>query len=100
MIKAARVAGRSLTKDFREVENLQVSIKGAGDFVSRADRAAEQIIKEELLEARATYCWLGEESEPIKGEDPTRRWIVGPRGRGREGAESPSFLVLIGLLFV
>ncbi|MBT4284503.1 MAG: inositol monophosphatase [Rhodobacteraceae bacterium] len=78
MIKAARVAGRSLTKDFREVENLQVSIKGAGDFVSRADRAAEQIIKEELLQARATYGWLGEESEPIKGEDPTRRWIVDP----------------------
>ena len=48
MIKAARKAGRSLVKDFREVENLQVSVKGAGDFVSRADREAERIIKEEL----------------------------------------------------
>ena len=46
MIKAARKAGRSLVKDFREVENLQVSVKGAGDFVSRADREAERIIKE------------------------------------------------------
>ena len=45
MIKAARKAGRSLVKDFREVENLQVSMKGAGDFVSRADIAAETIIK-------------------------------------------------------
>ena len=42
MIKAARKAGRSLVKDFREVENLQVSMKGAGDFVSRADLAAEK----------------------------------------------------------
>jgi len=41
MIKAARIAGRSLVKDFREVENLQVSMKGAGDFVSKADIAAE-----------------------------------------------------------
>ncbi len=78
MIKAARKAGRSLAKDFREVENLQVSVKGAGDFVSRADIAAEEILKEELMEARPTYGWLGEESAPIEGEDPTRRWIVDP----------------------
>ena len=54
MIKAARKAGRSLVKDFREVENLQVSMKGAGDFVSRADLRAEEILKEALLEARPT----------------------------------------------
>ena len=41
MLKAARKAGRSLVKDFREVENLQVSMKGAGDFVSKADISAE-----------------------------------------------------------
>jgi myo-inositol-1(or 4)-monophosphatase len=78
MIKAARKAGRSLVKDFREVENLQVSMKGAGDFVSRADIAAEKIIRAELTGARPTYGWLAEESEPVKGEDPTRRWIVDP----------------------
>ena len=78
MIKAARVAGRSLVKDFREVENLQVSMKGAGDFVSRADTAAEAIIKEQLMDARPTYGWVGEESDPIEGTDPTRRWIVDP----------------------
>ena len=48
MIKAARAAGRSLAKDFREVENLQVSSKGAGDFVSRADVAAEAIIRDDM----------------------------------------------------
>ena len=78
MIKAARKAGRGLVKDFREVENLQVSVKGAGDFVTRADREAERTIKEELRGARPTYGWVGEETGTEAGEDPTRRWIVDP----------------------
>jgi myo-inositol-1(or 4)-monophosphatase len=78
MIKAARKAGRSLVKDFREVENLQVSTKGPGDFVSKADREAERLIKEELLGGRPTYGWLGEETGGAAGADPTRRWIVDP----------------------
>ncbi|EKX58567.1 inositol monophosphatase family protein [Cereibacter sphaeroides] len=78
MIKAARKAGRSLVKDFREVENLQVSSKGPGDFVSKADREAERIIREELMGARPTYGWLGEETGEAAGQDPTRRWIVDP----------------------
>ncbi|MFE3836324.1 inositol monophosphatase family protein [Pseudogemmobacter sonorensis] len=78
MIKAARKAARALVKDFREVENLQVSAKGPGDFVSKADREAERIIKEELLGARPTYGWLGEETGTAEGQDPTRRWIVDP----------------------
>lgn len=78
MIKAARRAGRSLIKDFREVENLQVSMKGAGDFVSKADIAAEEIIREELMNGRPNYGWLAEESDAADGADPTRRWIVDP----------------------
>ena len=78
MIKAARKAGRSLVKDFREVENLQVSSKGPGDFVSKADREAERIIKQELMGARPTYGWLGEETGEEPGADPTRRWLVDP----------------------
>ena len=79
MMKAARAAGKSLVKDFREVENLQVSTKGAGDFVSRADVAAQDIIKEELMQARPNYGWLAEEEkDEIAGADPTRRWIVDP----------------------
>ncbi len=78
MIKAARKAGRSLVKDFREVENLQVSKKGAGDFVTKADLMAEKIIRDELMGARPTYGWLGEESAPVDGQDPTRYWIVDP----------------------
>ncbi len=78
MIKAARKAGRSLVKDFREVEQLQVSAKGPGDFVSKADIAAEKIIRDDLMGARPTYGWMGEESEAVAGTDPTRRWIVDP----------------------
>ncbi len=79
MIKAARKAARSLLRDFGEVENLQVSRKGAADFVSRADLKAEEILKEELLGARPAYGWLAEEAgAEEKGKDPTRRWIVDP----------------------
>lgn len=78
MVKAARIAGRKLLRDFNEVENLQVSSKGPGDFVSKADTTAEETIREELTEARPNYGFLGEESDEIFGEDPTRRWIVDP----------------------
>ncbi|MGV8987980.1 MAG: inositol monophosphatase family protein [Cypionkella sp.] len=78
MIKAARKAGRALVKDFREVENLQVSTKGPGDFVTKADREAERLIKEDLMEGRPTYGWVGEETGSTPGTDPTRRWIVDP----------------------
>lgn len=78
MLKAARKAGRTLVKDFKEVENLQVSTKGAGDFVSRADIAAEKILKTELMGARPSYGWLAEEGGEEPGKDPTRRWIVDP----------------------
>jgi len=78
MIKAARRAGRSLVRDFNEVETLQVSVKGAGDFVTAADRKAEEMIRADLMEARPAYGWLGEETGAAKGRDPTRRWIVDP----------------------
>ncbi len=78
MIKAARKAGRALLKDFTEVEQLQVSAKGPGDFVTRADRQAEETIRTMLMDARPSYGFLGEETGEIEGEDPTRRWIVDP----------------------
>lgn len=78
MIKAARKAAKVLVKDFREVENLQVSTKGPGDFVTKADRESERVIREELMGGRPTYGWLGEETGETEGQDPTRRWIVDP----------------------
>lgn len=78
MVKAARIAGRQLIRDFNEVENLQVSKKGPADFVSKADIKAEETIREQLTEARPNYGFLGEESPETFGEDPTRRWVVDP----------------------
>lgn len=78
MVQAAFKAGKSLARDFGEVQNLQVSLKGPGDYVSQADRKAEKIIREELMKARPTYGFLGEESEEIIGTDGAHRWIVDP----------------------
>lgn len=78
MIKAAEKAGRTLTRDFGEVENLQVSRKGPSDFVTAADKRAEEIIFEELKNARPKYSFMMEESGKIKGEDSDHVWIVDP----------------------
>jgi myo-inositol-1(or 4)-monophosphatase len=78
MVGAALKAGRSLKRDFGEVENLQVSVKGPGDFVSAADRKAEQIVKTELLKARPGYGFVGEEGGKVEGTDETHTWIVDP----------------------
>ncbi len=78
MVQAAMKAGRRLSRDFGEVENLQVSVKGPGDFVSAADRQAEKIIFEELGKARPNFGFLMEERGEVKGSDPQNRWIVDP----------------------
>jgi myo-inositol-1(or 4)-monophosphatase len=78
MIDAARKAGRALARDFGEVAELQVSKKGAADYVSAADLKAEQTIFEELTRARPGYGFLGEERGLIEGTDKTHTWIVDP----------------------
>jgi myo-inositol-1(or 4)-monophosphatase len=78
MVHAASKAGRSLVRDFGEVENLQVSRKGPADFVSNADRRAEEIVFEELRKARPTYSFLMEEAGEVKGSDGQHRWIIDP----------------------
>ena len=78
MMKAAEKAGRSLNRDFGEVENLQVSRKGPGDFVSAADKRAEEIIYEELKYGRPDFGFVMEESGVIEGKDKSARFIVDP----------------------
>ncbi|MGH6737283.1 MAG: inositol monophosphatase family protein [Methyloceanibacter sp.] len=78
MLAAARKAGRSLARDFGEVEQLQVSLKGPSNFVSAADHRAEEILFTELTRARPGYGLLMEERGEIKGADLTHRWIVDP----------------------
>ncbi len=78
MVAAAFKAGKSLTRDFNEIENLQVSRKGPADFVSKADHKAEEIVFAELSKARPTYAFLMEERGEVKGTDGQHRWIVDP----------------------
>jgi myo-inositol-1(or 4)-monophosphatase len=78
MIRAAQKAARGLRRDFGEVERLQVSLKGPANFVSAADRRAEEVLRTELMRARPGYGFLGEEGGRTQGTDKTHTWIVDP----------------------
>ena len=97
MMKAARKAAYGLSKDFREVENLQVSLKGPGDFVSQADIKAEKTLRGALEKARPGYSFLMEEAGLIDRQSD-HRWIIDPI----DGTKSficgvPMYAVLIGV---
>src|SRR6266699_3643402 len=78
MVKAARRAGRSLKRDLGEVENLQVSLKGPANFVTMADRRAEEMLHSDLTKARPGYGFIGEEGGIRQGDDKSHTWIVDP----------------------
>ncbi|MCQ2965284.1 MAG: inositol monophosphatase [Alphaproteobacteria bacterium] len=78
MIQAVQKAGRNLIRDFGELENLQVSQKGAADFASSADINTEKTLREYLLKVRPRYGFLQEESGEIAGLDTSHRWIIDP----------------------
>ncbi|CCE07319.1 inositol monophosphatase [Bradyrhizobium sp. STM 3843] len=78
MVKAARRAGRSLKRDLGEIEHLQVSMKGPANFVSRADKRAEEMLYEDLAKARPGYGFIGEEGGAREGSDKSHTWIVDP----------------------
>jgi myo-inositol-1(or 4)-monophosphatase len=78
MIAAARKAARALKRDFGELEKLQVSLKGPANFVTAADKRAEETIYAELAKARPGYCFLGEEGGRREGADKSHTWIVDP----------------------
>ena len=78
MVQAVMKAGRGLARDFGEVQHLQVSVKGPGDFVSQADLRAEEVLRAELERARPDYGFLLEEGGSVEGRDPQHRWIIDP----------------------
>lgn len=78
MTDAVTKASRSLKRDFGEIENLQVSMKGPGDFVSAADKKAEKILYEALAKARPGYGFVMEESGVVAGSDSSHRWHIDP----------------------
>jgi myo-inositol-1(or 4)-monophosphatase len=78
MMAAARKAARPLVRDFGELENLQISQKSPGDFVTHADKRTEQTLIEELSKARPGYGFLGEEGGGVEGKDKSHRFIIDP----------------------
>ena len=78
MIAAAHKTSRALKRDFGELEKLQVSLKGPGNFVTAADKRAEETLYQELIKARPGYGFLGEEGGKREGDDKTHTWIVDP----------------------
>src|ERR1700739_2536663 len=98
MVAAARKAARALKRDFGEVENLQVSLKGPGNFVTAADRRAEETLRAALAKARPGYGFRGEESGNHAGSDTTHTWIVDPLDGTTNFLHGiPQFAISIGL---
>jgi myo-inositol-1(or 4)-monophosphatase len=78
MIAAVRKAARGVQRDFGELQNLQVSVKGPGDYVTAADKRCEKVLRQELSKARPSYGFLMEESGEEKGSDPEFRFLADP----------------------
>ncbi|MGU3545357.1 inositol monophosphatase family protein [Methylobacterium sp. A52T] len=98
MVDAVRKAARGLRRDFGEVENLQVSRKGPGDFVSAADRKAEEVLRDALMKARPGYGLVLEENGIIEGTDKSHTWHIDPLdGTSNFLHGVPHFAVSVGL---
>ena len=97
MVKACRKAAKTLIRDFGEIENLQVSIKGPGDFVTASDKKVEKILIDELQKARPNYSILSEEIGKINN-DESFKWIIDPiDGTANFLHGIPHFAISIGL---
>ena len=97
MVKACRKASKILIRDFGEIEKLQVSLKGPGDFVTASDKKVEKILIEELQKARPNYSVLSEEIGEINN-DQSFKWIIDPiDGTANFLHGIPHFAISIGL---
>ena len=98
MVKAARRAGRSLKRDLGEIENLQVSLKGPANFVTLADKRAEELLYQDLAKSRPGYGFVGEEGGNREGADKSHTWIVDPLDGTTNFLHGiPQFAISIGL---
>ena len=99
MTAAAQKASRRLVRDFGEVENLQVSKKGPADFVSIADKKAEETLVKELSKARPDYGFVLEEGDDIEGKDTSNTWVIDPLDGTTNFLHGiPHFAISIGLM--
>ena len=78
MIKACEKASKIIIRDFGELENLQVKVKGPRDFVTNSDKKVEKILIEELSKSKKNYSFITEETGLIKKNDKENTWIIDP----------------------
>ena len=97
MVKACRKAAKNIIRDFGEIEKLQVSLKGPGNFVTASDKKAERILIEELQKARPKFSILSEEIGQITNDEEFK-WIIDPiDGTANFLHGIPHFAISIGL---
>ncbi len=95
--KACLKASRPLIRDYGEIENLQVSKKAPGDFVSSADKRTEKILIEELQKAHPDYGIITEETGLINKSNIKNRWIIDPIDGTMNFLNSiPQFAISVG----
>lgn len=100
MVRAVEKAGRMLVRDFGEVEKLQVTKKGVGDFVTQADYKSEKLLYEELSKARPDYGFLMEEGGKRAGKNPDYEWVIDPiDGTNNFMHGIPFWAISIGLVY-
>jgi myo-inositol-1(or 4)-monophosphatase len=98
IIDAVRKAARGVQRDYGELANLQVSLKGPGDYVTAADRKCDKVLREELAKARPGYSFLTEETGVVKGTDPEHRFIIDPiDGTSNFMHAIPAFAITVAL---
>src|SRR5210317_652011 len=95
--KVCNKASKIIIRDFGEIERLQVSKKGPGDFVTKTDKKVEQIIIEELQKARPGFNILAEEGGTAENKSEYT-WIIDPiDGTSNFIHGIPHFAISIGL---
>lgn len=98
MMRAAQAATKSLSRDFEELEHLQVSARGTQQFVQAATHKSADTLKTALLKARPAYGLLMEGDGEILSQDGQHRWIVHPLdGSDNFGHSVPHFGISIAL---
>lgn len=75
---AVRKAARGVVRDFGEVDKLQISKKGAANFVTNADVRTEKLLIDELSKARPKFAFLTEETGVIAGKEDKHRFVIDP----------------------
>ncbi|MDO5530994.1 inositol monophosphatase family protein [Sutterella sp.] len=98
--KAARLAAREILRAAENRDMLEITDKAVNDFVTSADKAAEEIIIRELSTAYPRHAILSEEAGRTGDNSSDYLWIIDPiDGTTNFIHGLPQYCVSIGLTF-